>query len=201
MGAVLFPGPAFRALEIGAEDIAGLQRFFEANPEYFVTVGGEGPGADEARKEFEETPPKDWTWERRWLIRFVGEDDAMVGMAQVVSNLHAEGVWHIGLFIVATSLHGSGAAQAMYAGLEAWMLRNGARWLRLGVVEGNGRAQRFWERLGCREVRTREGVRIGRRISAVRVMVKPLADGRLPEYLDMVARDRPEAPAGGQAAR
>jgi GNAT superfamily N-acetyltransferase len=201
MDEVLFSGPAFRALEIGEEDVAGLQRFFEANPEYFIRVGGDGPGAGEARKEFEERPPPDWAWDRRWLIRFVDGNDAMVGMAEVVKNLFAEGVWHIGLFIVATSLHGDGTARALYAGLEAWMLRNGARWLRLGVVEGNGPAERFWERVGYLEVRKREGVRIGKLINTLRVMVKPLADGGLPEYLGMVARDRPEVTAGRQAAR
>lgn len=111
-----------------------------------------------------------------------------------MSNLLAAGVWHIGLFIVATSLHGSGAAKVLYAGLEDWMRRGGARWLRLNVVVGNGRAERFWEGVGYREVRRRGGVEIGRRINAVRVMTKPLANGALAEYLQMVARDRPEAP-------
>jgi hypothetical protein len=30
-------------------DVPAMQRFFDANPEYFVTVNGAGPSADEAR--------------------------------------------------------------------------------------------------------------------------------------------------------
>ena len=194
METALFSGPAFRALEVGEADVPELQRFFEANPEYFHIVGGEGPGADAAREEFEDRPPAGWPCGRTWLIRFVDGAGDTIGMADVVSNLLAEGVWHIGLFIVATSLHGTGAAQALYAGLEDWIRSNGARWLRLNVVVGNLPAERFWNRAGYREVRQRGGVEIGRRINTVRVMTKPLANGTPAEYLRIVARDRPEAP-------
>jgi GNAT superfamily N-acetyltransferase len=194
METALFSGPGFRAVEVGEDDVPELQRFFEANPEYFLIVGGEEPGADTAREEFEDRPPAGWPYGRVWLIRFVDGAGNMTGVAEVVSNLLADGVWHIGLFLVATSLHGSGVAKVLYAGLEDWMRRGGARWLRLNVVVGNGRAERFWEGAGYREVRQRGGVEIGRRINTVRVMTKPLANGLLAEYLRMVARDRPEAP-------
>jgi len=115
-------------------------------------------------------------------------------MADLLSSLFVEGVWHIGLFIVATPLHGHGAAEVLYDGLEAWMIERGAEWARLGVVAGNTRAERFWERRGYREVRRRERIPMGRRVNDVRVMVKPLADGDIAEYLHRVARDRPESP-------
>lgn len=194
METALFSGAAFRAVEAGEDDVPELQRFFEANPEYFLIVGGEGPGADTAREEFEDRPPAGWPCDRVWLIRFVDGAGVTIGMANVVSNLLAAGVWHIGLFIVATPLHGTGTAKVLYQGLEDWVRRNGARWLRLNVVVGNVRAERFWRGAGYREVRKREGVEIGRRINTVRVMTKPLANGRLAEYLRIVARDRPEAP-------
>jgi hypothetical protein len=75
-----------------------------------------------------------------------------------------------------------------------WIAGNGARWVRLGVVAGNARAERFWHRAGYREVRRRQGVVMGERVDTVVVMVKALAatDG-LSEYLAVVARDRPES--------
>ena len=85
-------------------------------------------------------------------------------------------------------------ATALYEGLEAWMIERGALFGRLGVVVGNARAERFLERCGYREVRRREGVPMGRRVNDVRVMVKPLAEASLSDYLAQVARDRPETP-------
>jgi len=116
----------------------------------------------------------------------------MVAMANVVSDLLAPGVWHIGLLIVATARHGTGEARVLYRGLESWAASNGASWLRLGVMQGNVRAERFWERLGFIQSRTRSGVQMGRLTHTVRVMVKPLTGGTLEHYLSLVRRDRPE---------
>jgi hypothetical protein len=81
----------------------------------------------------------------------------------------------------------------LYRGLETWAVQSGARWLRLGVVLGNGRAERFWERLGYIETRTRTGIPTGRLTNAVRVMVKCLDGRSLEEYLSLVERDRPDS--------
>jgi GNAT superfamily N-acetyltransferase len=191
-GAVLFAGPGFRALEAGEADVPSLQRFFEENPEYFLAVTGEGPHAGQGREEFEELPPPDLPYDRKWVIRFVDAGGAMIALAIVVSNLPAPGVWHLGLFIVATRLQGSGEAKSLHDVLEGWIRGNGAQWLRLGVVLGNARAERFWERLGYAEIRRREGVPAGRRANTVRIMLKPLGGEALSGYLARVPRDRPD---------
>lgn len=193
-GAVLFEGPGFRALECGESDIATLQRFFEENPEYFFITSGEGPHAGQGREEFEDLPPPDYTYDRKWTIRYVDADGTMLGVAIVLSDLPAPGVWHIGLFIVATRLHGGGEATAFHEALESWIRGSGARWLRLGVVVGNARAERFWERMGYSETRRRGGVQAGHRVNTVRTMLKPLGGESLPDYLARVPRDLSGSP-------
>jgi len=97
----------------------------------------------------------------------------------------------VGLFIVATALHGSGTAASLYALLERWMVGQGAQWLRLGVVQGSVRAERFWQRCGYVQVRERGPVAMGRKSNLLRVMAKPLGGGTIAEYLALVERDRP----------
>lgn len=189
----LFGAGSLRAFELAKEhDAARLQAFLEANPEYHLAVCGEPPAADEARKMFETSLPDGWRCRKEWTIGFVDAGGELAGMASVISGLFCDEVWHLSLFIVATPLRGSGTAQALYRALEAWMRANGAAWSRLGVVEGNLRAARFWERAGYVDVRKRAGVELGRLTHVVRVMVKPLAQGSLDEYLAKVARDRPD---------
>lgn len=194
MSGVLFEAPAYRARAIAEDDLGELQRFFEANPEYFLATAGGAPDAGTARREFEDRPPAGWPWSRRWMFRVDDGRGDMAATGEAVADLLSEGVWHIGLFVVATRLHGGGTAARIYSAMEAWMRACGARWLRLGVVAGNARAERFWEKMGYREARRREGVAFGSRVNTVRVMVKPLADAGLAEYLARVSRDRPEAP-------
>jgi GNAT superfamily N-acetyltransferase len=192
--APLFTAGSHRAVEMTERDVGRLQEFLEANPEYYAAVNGAPPARNEAREEFDSQLPAGWRYDKRWLLEIAQRDGTMTGMASLVSNMLAEGVWHIGLFIVATRLHGGGAAREIYAALEAWMRAGGARWLRLGVVQGNGRAERFWEKSGYIEVRKRLGVPMGERVNDLRVMVKPLAGGTIAEYLVRVARARPDAP-------
>lgn len=202
----MFATARLRAIELTSPDIPRLQEFFELNPEYFFTVNGEGPVPGEAHEEMlgstvdetvlvtkDDDLPAGWPYTRKWIIGFEDDAGSLVGMANVVSDLLAPGIWHIGLFMVATTMHGSGEARDLYQQLENWAHRNGAQWLRLGVVIGNARAEWFWERNGFVEVRTREGVEMGKRTNSLRVMSKALAGGSVAEYLLMVARDRPEA--------
>lgn len=189
------PLPGVRVVRLDAPWEAALQRFFEANPLYFHEALGEPPAADAARLEIEDKPPADFSYSALFLLGFVQEDGELMAMASVVSDLLAEGVWHIGLFIVATDRHGTGQAAQLYAGLQGWAVRQGARWMRLGVVQGRVRAERFWERQGYVQARLREGVVMGQRTNTLRVMVKPLAGGTVDDYRRLVARDRPEASA------
>ncbi len=177
--------------------IGRLQAFFDANPAYFVMIGGAPAAPDEAQREFSDRPPPEMS--HRWIgtFAFDAADGRMQAMAQVVADLMVPGVWHIGLFIVDAGLHGSGAAARFYAGLEDWIRAQGALWLRLGVVEANPRGMRFWRRMGYAELRRRPGQVFGRLTHTVCVLAKPLAARGLDEYLALVARDRPEPGAGG----
>jgi GNAT superfamily N-acetyltransferase len=186
------PIAGLATVELRAGSEALLQAFFVANSLYFETVNGEPAQPGEAHAEIHGELPAGWPFTKKWVIGYRDESGALAAMANVVSDLLAAGVWHVGTFIVATDRHGSGDAQALYRALEAWAVENGARWMRLGVVAGNGRAERFWERLGYGEVRRREGIAMGRRTNAIRVMAKPLRGQPLDAYLALVDRDRPD---------
>lgn len=183
----------FRAREVAAEELPALQLFYEANPAYFRIVHGAHPSPDEARESLESLPPPDWPFTRKHLLAFHTRDDAIVAVADVVSDLFAPGVWHIGFFMAADAVHGTGVPHALYAHLEAWMRSRGARWLRLGVVRGNGRAERFWQKMGYVDVAERRDHVQGKRRHVLRVMAKAVAGGSWDEYRRLVPLDREPA--------
>jgi GNAT superfamily N-acetyltransferase len=178
-------------VELAIADEHRLQQFFADNPEYFMAVLGAPAIADEARNELTEPLPDGWAFTKQWRLGWQSADGTLAAIANITSDLLAPGVWHIGLFILATARHGTGDAPRLFADIEAWAKRNGAQWLRLGVVAGNTRAERFWNRQGFSEVRRRE-VEMGHRINTIRVMVKPLGSETLPQYLQYMERDRPD---------
>jgi GNAT superfamily N-acetyltransferase len=189
-----FSARGLHAVEIGVDELPLLQRFLELNPEYFISVNGELAGPNEPHEEVCGPLPAGWPFTKKWVVGIVSEYGSMVAMLSVVSDLLAKGVWHIGLFIVASELWGTGTAQSLLRQLESWAVEGGGKWLRLGVVEGNARAKRFWERVGFVDVRKRAGLSMGRKANTVRVMAKPLTGGSVSEYLALVERDNPQAP-------
>jgi GNAT superfamily N-acetyltransferase len=180
------------AIELTLEHAPLLQRFFEANPAYFLATSGEPAGLREGLETITGEVPAEMSCTSKRIFGYVGPEGSLVAMAHVVTDLLASSIHHIGLFIVATDLHGSGQAQRLYQALERWAIAERAAWLRLSVVAGNTRAERFWAAQGYRPVRERPGVRMGPRVVTLRTLVKPLAAGSLEPYFSLAPRDRPE---------
>lgn len=193
--ATLFTAAGLSARALRADEVPALQAFYDANPQYWLTVNGVPPPPDLARIDFDERPPPHLSWSRRWFLGLFDAQGAVAGVLDVVSDLSAPGVWHLALLLLATARHGGGDGPACHAALEAWARGQGACWMRLGVVAGHARAEAFWARQGYVETRRREGVDTGGRVHTVRVLVKSLQGPTdLDAYRARVPRDAPESP-------
>ena len=99
------------AVELGSEDTAELQRFFDENPEYFVIVTGRAAHASEAEEEIGRLLPDGWPFTKKWVIGFVDQTDSVIGMADVVSDLLAG--YPISSSFCVAGLTGTGRHHAM----------------------------------------------------------------------------------------
>ena len=181
-----------RTIELTADRAPELQGFFDENPAYFLATSGEPAGPNEAWEEITGEVPPGWSFTKKWVVGYAQESGSLMALVNIVTDLLAPSVFHIGTFILATARHGTGDAQKLYDGLEHWSAANGAAWMRLGVVKGNARAERFWISAGYIPVRERHGIQMGNRITTVRNMVKSLKGGHLNAYFSLVPRDLPE---------
>ena len=184
------PISGLRTVELTIEHAPLLQRFFDRNPAYFLATSGGSAEAGEATEEIADPLPADMNYTKKWVIGYVDGSGELAAMATVIADLLAPSVQHVGTFIVATDRHGSGDAQRLYGALEAWARDAGGAWMRLGVVLGNIRAERFWTSQGYLPVRQRHDIQMGPRTVTVQVMYKPLRGGSRDEYLELVPRDR-----------
>jgi GNAT superfamily N-acetyltransferase len=189
----LFVAGGCRARVLAAADTPAVQRLFDATPGYFLVVHGIPARPDEAQQAFDAHPPAWMTHGPRVMIGFDDGSGAPVAVADLLPDFLVPGVWHLGLLLVGAPHQGTGLAHTLYAALEAWVQRRGARWMRLVVVAGNTRAEAFWARCGYVEARRRHDVDTGVRRHTVRVCVKPLGDATLDDYLARMERDRPDS--------
>ncbi|MFN9107380.1 MAG: GNAT family N-acetyltransferase [Betaproteobacteria bacterium] len=184
---------AHLAAEVTEADIPAVASFYAESPEYLRMVEAREPGPEDVAEVLSAAPPPEFSYSDHYTRLLRDATGRIDGLAMVATDLPSAGVWHLGLFVVATRLHGSGFAQAAHAAYEQWARSSGAQWLRLGVVTQNERGIRFWQRQGYTEVRRRAGIQMGALTNSVILMIKPLADGTWDEYLQLVPRDRPEA--------
>ncbi len=170
-----------------------LQAYYEANPEYWRLVHGHPPPPGEAEEGFDFKPPEmPYRSLPVWLIR-ERVSGRLIADLWVATDLLAPGVSHLGFFLIERARQGSGFADELHEAYEAWARGDGARWLRLGVVENNRRATAFWRRMGYVEVTRRSDVVIGALTHQLRIMVKVLPGSTLDDYLAAVPRDRAAA--------
>jgi len=91
----------------------------------------------------------DW---QRWLspgVTFILEaGDRPSGIVAGVRDAVESNVVHLMAMWVDPVLRGSGGADELAASVVAWAASEGARTLRLEVMQSNGRARRFYERIG-----------------------------------------------------
>jgi GNAT superfamily N-acetyltransferase len=167
-----------------------LQAYYEANPEYWLLVHGHPPPPGEAEEGFDYKPPEmPYRSLPVWLIR-ERASGRLIADLWIATDLLAPGVSHLGFFLIERARQGSGFADELHQAYEAWARGDGARWLRLGVVESNRRAATFWLRMGYVEVTQRSRVAIGALTHRLRIMVKALPGSTLDDYLAAVPRDR-----------
>lgn len=188
--------PGFTAGEFVAqpaqrEDIADIQAFTESNPEYWLLTHGHPPAPDDAAASFDRQPPSDMGYSEQlsFLVRHSSTRE-IVAQIDVAADLLAAGVYHLGFFMTAARMQGTGFAHRLYEAHERWAIDRGARWLRLGVVEANQRARAFWRRSGYVEVRRQHNYVLGDLSHVLITMVKPMQGETLHNYLEAVPRDR-----------
>jgi GNAT superfamily N-acetyltransferase len=184
---------AHLAVEATDADIPAIAAFYAESPEYLRMVEAREPGPEDAAEVLSAAPPPEFSYSDHYALLLRDASGCVDGLAMVATDLPAAGVWHLGLFVVATRLHGGGFAQAAYEAYEQWARSGGAHWLRLGVVTQNERGIRFWQRQGYTEMRRRAGIPIGTLTNTVILMAKPLVRASWDEYLQLVPRDRAEA--------
>lgn len=187
----LFTTDGLTVRNLRRDEVPALQALFEANPGYFQTVSGRPPLPDEAQVEYDELPPPHLTFSERWFAGVFGAQGTLHGVLIVVSDLVAEGVWHIALLLLDGATRGTGVARRLHAALEEWAMAQGARWMRLSVMCGNAVAERFWSKCGYEEVRTRPYLNASGQPVTARVMIKSLTGAAMADYLARVPRDAP----------
>ncbi len=76
-------------IDLSNEGEAVLQEFFEANPQYFLSVHGIPAQAGEAHEEIHGDLPPGWAFSHKYVFGYQDSNGKLAGMGNVVSDLLA----------------------------------------------------------------------------------------------------------------
>ena len=75
-------------------------------------------------------------------------DGTLAGWLGALRGFYAPGEWYVGLLLLDPAARGQGEGARLFGHLREMARAEGARLLRIAVLEANPRGRRFWEREG-----------------------------------------------------
>lgn len=186
------------------QDSDAVAALFARCADYFLLQDGEPATQADAGALFHDVPseksPADQT--------VFGWRDA-AGLHAVVAILRDypdEGLWYLGFAIVGGTRRGQGIGRTLCTMVMEWAREQGAREIRVAVLEDHAPAERFWRSLGFRE-RRRIGpdlfkTRWHRRIELMRTLHLTIGRGKAARGYalhDLKQASSPGSGTGGKA--
>ncbi len=172
------PAPVFAVHEATARPLTprdgpALQALIERAADYIELLTGLPPGPADGRRLLTDLP-EGKTYEDKFVLGVLDSGGALIGVFDAIRDHPARGTWLIGLMLLDPAWRGRGFGRRLFEGFAGWVEGRGATMLRIGVVEHNPDALRFWARVGFREVERTAPRRFGSREGRVVVMQLPL---------------------------
>lgn len=172
--AELFSAVGCRAAYLWPSDAAQIQALLERSADYSELVTGAPPGPSDGLSLLQDCP-EGKTTDDKMVIGLFTDQDTLIGVLDAIRDYPNPRVWWLGLLLIAPDCRGKGLGQDAYRAFERWAGQQGARRIRVGVIEANQRAYRFWARMGFEPIERRPPRLFGNLAQVVIVMGRSLA--------------------------
>ncbi len=140
-----FTLPGYTVRPLTQPDEASLQALLERCADYCQLITGAPPKPSAAAALLVDLPPGKTLADKCVLGLEIGVE--LIGVLDTVRDYPQPAEWALGLLLLDPRYRSHGLGRQVYQRYEAWAAQAGARHIRLGVCEQNGRAYQFWQRL------------------------------------------------------
>lgn len=128
--------PNFDVRALEERDAAPLQALFDEDPEYFLGMNGREIPVAEIRAAIPPGRSRDDKF--LFVIERAGR---LAGMIDLIRGYPEPATWHLGFLFIAKAFRAAGLGRTTLRALYDHVGAQGAKVLRLGVVEANARAR------------------------------------------------------------
>ncbi len=135
---------------LGREDVAEIDALLGRCADFIRISEGHDPAAGDGLRLLEERPLSAPDLDK--LVLGLYDGPCLIGLVDVLGDYPEPGVWDLGLMLIEPQRRRAGIGAALQAALGDWIASQGGRALRLGVVEQDAAAHRFWARQGFADI-------------------------------------------------
>lgn len=132
-------------------DLDNVEKLCNKCLDYFLLASGMPPTKEEVESIFTDLPPGKSN-EDKFVLGIYGFENELTGIIDIVKNYPVDGEWILGLLLIEPSRRGCGLGRTVHEALVGWAKDLGAKFLRIGYVENNNMAAKFWASLGYSKI-------------------------------------------------
>lgn len=142
--------------------------------DYFEMLNGYSVTLEDVENIYSELP-NTHNYQDKFLIGVFSENKDLIGIVDFLRDYPFRDSWCLGLMLLDPKFRSQGLGKKVYDDLEEWAVDLGAKVIRIGVLDQNKQAIKFWSILGFKEIETKE-IKYGNFISNVIVMIRKPID-------------------------
>ncbi|WP_239256289.1 GNAT family N-acetyltransferase [Listeria ilorinensis] len=136
-------------------DVALVETVADASSDYFLIEQGRPATEADALAIIQDLPPGKSKFDK-FVMAILDEEDAPIGVIDVVADYPRKGEWIIGLLLLVPDARKAGMGKVLHQVIREWAIDGGADTLRIGILAENEAAVGFWEHLGYRKIDSKQ---------------------------------------------
>ncbi len=137
--------------QLSGNDEMDVQDLCERCSDYSVLIEGRPPEKDAGKSILFDLPPGKELIDK-YVFGVYKENDILIAVIDMIKDYKEAGEWIIGLLMIDPSERGNSLGRKLHSFIKNWVLEEHGKVLRIGVVEENNRAYKFWCEMGYVEV-------------------------------------------------
>ena len=153
---------------LSCDDVISLQALCERCSDFSMLIEGRLPEKDAGHEILFDLPP-DKDLKDKLVLGVYKENNSLVAVLDLIKDYKVIGEWTLGLMMIDPNERGNGLGRKLHEFLRKFVLESKGNVLRIGVVEENYGALKFWTEMGYSEV-NRVMARYGNKEHVVIVM-------------------------------
>lgn len=145
------PPPDAQPIIVTEDQVVEVANLYARCADYFILQDGAAPTLADAHRLFTDIPTEKKPGDQ--IILGWRGMRGLYALAAILRDYPGDGIWYLGFMIVDPARRGKGIGRSIFAIIEDWAARHGAREIRLAVLEENVDGARFWRARGFDEIR------------------------------------------------